>query len=368
MLRSNFLHLAIGQAAGNIGLLFEEKQFPVLYINTSIQDLDTIKNGKQKYHINGGEGCNKDRNKSKALLDADFDNVLNLVKNFVDAGARHINVIFSAAGGTGSGAGPMTAYLLSREIGESLPEDTIVGTTTILPAESESYRAHSNAYFCFKEILKLEDTGACFVLDNRKVTDSFSIFDINTDFVEAFTDFVDIPDNDRSTKGNIDTAEIKTVLAAHNTAIFLKSRDVVNTVASILSQIHSNIYAPIEKDNILQYIAFSMANKSVAFKSLMAEFEKAIGMPLDDFKTYNERGTSIVCISGLSFPVTRIQLEAKIVANKSEQAQSILGKSSSLNDDIVDVFAANSKSRKHKTNGQDKPKNRRDMLEDFFNS
>ena len=36
--------IAVGQAGGNIGQLFEEKGFPVLYVNTSQEDLDTLEN------------------------------------------------------------------------------------------------------------------------------------------------------------------------------------------------------------------------------------------------------------------------------------------------------------------------------------
>ena len=34
--------VAVGQAGGNIGQLFEEKGFAVLYVNTSLEDLDTL--------------------------------------------------------------------------------------------------------------------------------------------------------------------------------------------------------------------------------------------------------------------------------------------------------------------------------------
>ena len=34
--------IAVGQAGGNIGQLFEGKGFPVLYVNTSQEDLDKI--------------------------------------------------------------------------------------------------------------------------------------------------------------------------------------------------------------------------------------------------------------------------------------------------------------------------------------
>lgn len=43
-IRSDVGFVCIGQAAGNIGLLFEEKGYNVLYINTSLEDLALLKN------------------------------------------------------------------------------------------------------------------------------------------------------------------------------------------------------------------------------------------------------------------------------------------------------------------------------------
>ena len=67
--------VAVGQAAGNIGRLFEQKGYAVIYVNTSQEDLDTLENAKFKYHIPQGEGCNKDRRKAKQLVIDDFDNI-----------------------------------------------------------------------------------------------------------------------------------------------------------------------------------------------------------------------------------------------------------------------------------------------------
>ena len=60
-MKNKIAFVAVGQAGGNIGQLFEQKGYNVLYINTSQEDLDTLEKAKFKYHIPNGEGCNKDR-------------------------------------------------------------------------------------------------------------------------------------------------------------------------------------------------------------------------------------------------------------------------------------------------------------------
>ena len=64
-MKNKIAFVAVGQAGGNIGRLFEQKGFSVLYVNTSQEDLDTLDHAKFKHHITGGEGCNKDRRKAK---------------------------------------------------------------------------------------------------------------------------------------------------------------------------------------------------------------------------------------------------------------------------------------------------------------
>ena len=66
--------VCIGQAGGNIGNLFDELGFNVLYINTSQEDLDTLKGAKHVYHIPGGEGCSKNRDKAKGVLASNLCN------------------------------------------------------------------------------------------------------------------------------------------------------------------------------------------------------------------------------------------------------------------------------------------------------
>lgn len=49
--------IAVGQAGGNIGQQFEKRGYPVLYINTSQEDLDTLKNSKLYYKYRKNRYC-----------------------------------------------------------------------------------------------------------------------------------------------------------------------------------------------------------------------------------------------------------------------------------------------------------------------
>lgn len=54
--------LAIGAGGGNVGTPFYQAGYPSLFVNSAKLDLDSLTevDEKYKYHIPGGEGCNKE--------------------------------------------------------------------------------------------------------------------------------------------------------------------------------------------------------------------------------------------------------------------------------------------------------------------
>ncbi len=289
--------VAVGQAAGNIGRLLEQKGYPVLYVNTSEEDLDTLEKAKFKYHIPKGEGCNKDRRKAKQLVVDDFDNIAGEIESKVKADL--IFVIFASGGGTGSGAGPMLIDLL-------IDEGKNVGAVTIIPAPDESPKSHINSYECFTELTEIQETAACFIIDNGRGEK----LKLNQDFVECFNAFLEIPEKCKSIKGNIDKAEIMETLKAHGMALIARSSG--KESADIIQAVKDSISAPMEPDRVVKYIAASMAG-SVR----MADLEKAFGTPIDNYQTFNDAET-ICCISGLSYPVSRLDTVYEKISDNKE--------------------------------------------------
>lgn len=284
-MKDKIAFVAIGQAGGNIGQLFEERGFSVLYLNTSEEDLSTLEDAKFKYHITGGEGCNKDRRKAKQLVIDDYDSIATEMDAKIKADI--IFVVFASGGGTGSGAGPMLCDLL-------IDDGKTVGAVTVLPALDESIKSHVNAYECFSELTKIDGLSACFILDNE----NGNKLDLNKEFVEDFTAFVEIPDKIQSVEGNIDKAEIQETFKAHGMAAVLQSSP---DSADVIKKIQSNVFAPIEPDRVVKYITAAMSSEA-----RMADIEKALGVPVDTFQTLSS-GT-VLCASGLSFPQTRLDL------------------------------------------------------------
>ncbi len=178
-IRSDVGFVCIGQAAGNIGLLFEEKGYNVLYINTSSEDLALLKNAKHVYHVPNGEGCAKDRDKAKYHLANDIDHLLDLIETKVPQ--KNVFVVFASGGGTGSGISPYLLNILvekfsTDEDGElSANPAKLFSAITILPSDSEPLQPAINSYSCCKEILDIENLGTVFFIDNNSMEDKMKI-------------------------------------------------------------------------------------------------------------------------------------------------------------------------------------------------
>lgn len=300
--------IAIGQAGGNIGKLFERRGFSVLYLNTSKEDLDTLKDeAKFLYHIKRGEGCHKDRDIAKELMIADYESVYQQIEEKIHK--SFIYVIFSLGGGTGSGAAPMLIDLLSQEllIKKGIDKNNMgVGAITIFPDTTESIKAQINTYECCKELWTIDSIATNFVLDNKRGNK----FQINEKFVSDFVKFLSIPQQHKSTKGNIDKAEVMETIKTHGAGIVLctKQKDTIG----LLKQMSNTIYAPIEKDKVIKYISLS-STRNVSIEELMLE----TGVPIDCFQTFN-REINILTLTGLSFPKTRLEEVYNIIQKNSE--------------------------------------------------
>lgn len=310
-MKSKIGFIAVGQAGGNIGFLFEKSGYPVLYINTSEEDLGTLKEAKYKHHIKGGEGCNKDRMKAKQLIMEDFKVISRKVNDSLSC--EFLYIIFASGGGTGSGAGPMLADLMVGEFEDS-GSQTSVGIITILPALNESLKANINSYECFNELTQIEGLSSTIILDN----DRLDKMALNHKFVKSFCSFLDIPIKHKSERGNIDKAEIIETLRARGMLQVTETPVQGSSTATVADSFRKGIYATLEDDGVIKYISISTAGNIN-----IEQFQADIGVPIDIFRTYNEKST-ICCLSGLSFPTTRLNLVYDKINDNKERITKVM--------------------------------------------
>lgn len=317
--------VAVGQAGGNIGNLLEEKGFNVLYLNTSAEDLSTLASAKHKYHIKGGEGCNKDREKAMGLLAKDYEKIIEEIKNKVPE--KMVFVIFSTGGGTGSGLGPVLVDILSDELEKK------AGAVAVLPGKDETIKAIMNSYQCVKELADVENASACFFIDNSTHGDKFAL---NKVFANQFESIVSIPDTCHSVKGNLDRAELKEMLGTKGAAAIcvIKNQN-YDGVQKIINVIRKGGPYATSEDRVIKYIGVSSP------KILpMGELTKEFGRFLDSFQAFNDE--YVMCLlSGMSFPFDRILLMKDRIENeKGDILKNIQAVHNNPLKDDIDFLAA----------------------------
>ena len=207
-MREQFGVLALGQCGGNIGVEFENLGYTTVFVNTSKEDLATVK-GIHKIHIPGADGVAKDRKKVLQLASEHIGDIVDKITTLLPQ--KYIICAFSASGGTGSGLSvPLMAYL--AQIGR------ICIPAIVLPNdEVESAKACENAYNACVEVIGIKNLGATFLLDNSK----YDKFAINSRFVREIDAFICL--KNISMYGNIDKAERKQVLSCPGVAVIGKS-------------------------------------------------------------------------------------------------------------------------------------------------
>ena len=285
-MRNQFGVIGLGACGSNIANLFETKGYTTVYLNTSQEDLNSIK-GTHKIHIPGAEGAAKDRRRVLQLATESFSDIIQKIENIITQ--KYVLVLFSSSGGTGSGLStPILRYL--SQIGK------VCIPVVVLPDEKiESAKACENAYNACAELMSIQGVGATFLLDNSNE----DRFIINQKFVNEFDSFLNLKNS--SVYGNIDMAERKQVLSCPGVAVIGKSSKSKSTSSDIMHSIHNGIYAKIES-KIAYYLAISTSNKSLDTTCISKEF---VGI-YDVFSGISE-STTISVVSGLQWPMKRIE-------------------------------------------------------------
>lgn len=342
--------VAIGAYGGNQGELFYKAGYPVVFINTAQQDLDSLTDipDSEKYHIPGGEGCSKDRSKSKAIFSADLDNVVNVIKEKL-VGKDYIFIIGSCGGGTASG---ILASMKRIIISELEPKACMI--VTVLPnTRTESLKAMENAYNTLCEIEQLDEDGATFILDNDRLGDKLKINEQFFIYLDAL-----LTNHSVSKYGNADIEEIKKMLETPGMSVLTQlDKDKTNT-QQIINSFQSNIYAPMEEDKVITYLLIISAGlgASINTEEINAEF----GKPYDCFRGY-EADSTICMLSGLSLPYTKLEeIQAQLEESKETIKHNRAVKREKRLTNKFEFFdSADDKEEKPKTV---KKKNTRDLL------
>ena len=331
MLKNKCGFCGIGAYAGNQVLPFYKESYPSLFINTAATDLAALTEveDEYKYQIPGGEGCNKNRLKSRELFRKDVDNIVNEIKEKLP-GIEYLFVVSSLGGGTGAGS----VMPLKRVAMNDLDIKACVIITVLPNTKTESIQALINSYETLAELEELEEPGTMFILDNDKNNNKMKINEIFFCHLNALLTL-----DCNSTLGNIDDAEVEQMLCSRGVSIISKLGKDKSNIQNLISTFHNNVYAPLEDDKVIKYIGLvNSGTNSIQIKDIYDE----VGMPLDTYIQYEAKYTLCI-LSGLSLPYKKMaEIKEIIDANKdtikrnlTAQKSNRLSKSVGFFDDIA---------------------------------
>lgn len=289
--------IGIGEGGGNICRKLHDVGFRnVFYINSAMKDLKKVDaTADNSYHIPDGLGCARDRSLAKDYVKENYDIILSHIQQKM-SNLRIIYLVFSMAGGTGSGMSPM---LLSGLI-KRMPHIKF-GTMSIVPNRLSSPKMKYNACECYSElcdvIKKNEDEytlGSSFFINNDNSCED-NIITANLDlidnsFVSRFRDLCMVEDS----KGSVDAAEILTVLSVAGNSLVYEIVQETRTEKRLMLDISMS---PAKKRKC-EFMLYSIKDDGNYLKN---EIEEITGVAGDNFIAYND-SSEFIASFGMKFP------------------------------------------------------------------
>lgn len=340
--------VGVGGAGTNIAFGFEKLGYTTIHVNSSTQDESAINGAKVIRHLKGFNGCAGDRKLAEQALAKNMD-VIDEISNLKES---IIYIIFSSAGGTGSGVAPALAEMLAEET------DKTICCIVVLPDKSEDYDFHVNSYKCCQELLTIEGLGSVIFLDNNS-DNKQNINKYCANMLNAF-----LSNNSVSELGNVDEQEKRTMIATPgNFVLSVLGGDKVSDANVIERLTTKNIFAPLQKDNRCEYIGIINSSSKKINK---AEIINIVGTPRRTFEGFGSNN-AITVIAGLSYPFDHINSIKAIAKQKHDERESAIKATPTATLDDIDFEEKTvSKNTETETKVNKKP-SRRDRLKELQN-
>ena len=334
----------------NAQAAFNKLQIPAFVINSSVKDLsDSVINKDIPSFIIGGDGrgAGNDRMKSKEMFKANGRKLLEENEVFVKMVSESdiCFVIFSSAGGTGSGTGPDLVKLL-RKI---YPKKQIL-PIVIAPKTIDSSLSQYNNLECINELDALEGPYIIGDLDRFMEESEDVAYEKMSEWVLECIRKYSGMDMESSSSGMMDENDLSVVIGAdgymaqYTIEVNAKALENVDIQDLLIQKMSSSPAMLIQKDHKVAWggLVVNLPDdindpiKTGNFQKLL----NIIGEPKHMYKNYSvsksPKGTVTLIVSGLSLPYNRLsECTAKVKAYLKATQES--QRSISLSADIAEL-------------------------------
>lgn len=313
MLKNDILFVGVGQCGGNITQELEKLNFNSYYINSSLEDLDTIVTDiSNKYHIPKTKGMAKDREYALEVLGSN-DNLPNITNKIYEnfSNCKIVYFVLSLGGGTGGTMGG----ILAHDYAEAFPEK-IVNVIAVLPSSNEDMLIQANAVKSLNQIIQSYKDGYITnvqILDNDKKDNKEQILKMNSEFAHLMNSLISF--DNISKIGNLDSEEMERILTCRGfmSAIQFKeeSFDVGLTNAN-----ERSIYADWLKSSSIQGYVLNQYQDNDTNKQLINE---VFGIPKTTYYSTWDNENNIIFSLSDNFNdniITKLKRTFSELANK----------------------------------------------------
>lgn len=305
-----FGFIGVGQAGGSVADEAMKRGFHSVAINYSRSDLNSLVNIQDKLHLVGTEGVGKDRSAAAKHMKNNWESSIEFIKNTMEKpSVQVIFVVFSAAGGTGSGVAPILLELLN----ECLTHKTIVAVP-ILPDNNEVLVNQMNSLELLDD-LSMPET-CVLPLDNQmvlgkyegKISESRLYKETNKmflDLIEVLLNYTDrgskISTLDRKDLNQLfDTPGIMTIAQTDLNEFTNEGKYFDKLHDDIQKSWNKSIFTPVEFENVMRagviLDVHEFLTEHVSYNELFNVFNNK--MPLDLFKGHYDKGNMAITILG----------------------------------------------------------------------
>lgn len=284
--------VGIGNAGSQVAALASEKlSVPVLAINSSEKDLQTIPSSIPHILIGDQRGSGKERLAAKKFLK---DSIMSLVNNAEYMSILKKDVLFivsSTGGGTGSGSAIMFANIIQ----EIYPNVKII-IVGILPTLKEALSTQLNSIAYMKELYQTLNGATYMLYDNEKLSKLPST-QMMKSINEAIVNDIDVIRGtyQHPTKfSSIDEKDATNIISTQGRIVIASLRDIKEKDIDeftfedlLINQFKTNAHAEIQRDKIVHrtgVISLLSERLNERFDSHIPKVQEFLGAPVEEFE------------------------------------------------------------------------------------
>lgn len=363
----------------NAQAVHEALNIPAFVINTSMKDLSdsVIKKEIPSYLIgNDGRGAGNDRQRSKEMFKFNGKKLLTETAPFVKMvdNADIIFVVFSSAGGTGSGSGPELVDILRR-----VHPEKICIPIVISPKQYDSSLSQYNNLECINELANLEGPYVIGDLDKFATDNDDVAYEKMSKWVIETVKHLTGMDMDMSQSGMMDENDLLNLISENGYlaqySIDVSSKMLENTDIQdlLIKQIATSPAMQIQKDRVLGWAGLVVnLPEDIVDPIKTGDTRKLLaitGEPKHMYKNFSvnqaTKGTVTIILSGMSLPRNRLDESLEKVQNYIETTKKAK-RNISLSSDLASLGSADVGGFGGFSGGK-KTSGKSDVLDSFFN-